>query len=195
MKKTAIYARVSTSGKGQDVEMQLRDLRSFAQSRGLEVYNEYCDNGISGRKDTRPALDKLMSDARKKKFDAVLCWRFDRFARSTKHLVIALDEFNHLGIDFISYQENIDTGSPMGKAMFTIVSAIAELEADIIKERILAGLSNARAKGVILGRPAPEFDKDELIRLRDSGLSIRAIAERTNLKKSFVHKTLRITTR
>ncbi len=195
MKKTAIYARVSTSGKGQDVEMQLRDLRSFAQSRGLEVYNEYCDNGISGRKDSRPALDKLMSDARKRKFDAVLCWRFDRFARSTKHLVIALDEFNHLGIDFISYQENIDTGSPMGKAMFMIVSAIAELEADIIKERILAGLSNARSKGVILGRPAPEFDKDELIRLRNSGLSIRAIAKRTNLKKSFVHKTLQNKTR
>jgi DNA invertase Pin-like site-specific DNA recombinase len=110
-------------------------------------------------------------------------------------LTVSQGLLNILSQPLKSYQENIDTGSPMGKAMFTIVSAIAELEADIIKERILAGLSNARAKGVILGRPAPEFDKDELIRLRNSGLSIRAIAERTNLKKSFVHKTLQNTTR
>jgi DNA invertase Pin-like site-specific DNA recombinase len=189
--KTAIYARVSTTGKGQDVDMQLRDLRSYAKSRGMEVFKEYCDNGISGRKDNRPELNKLMADARKKKFDAVLCWRFDRFARSTKHLVTALEEFLHLGIDFISYQENIDTSSPMGKAMFTIVSAISELEADIIKERVMAGLANARAKGVRLGRPAPHFDKGELIRLRNSGLTIRAIAEKMGLKRSYVHKTLR----
>ncbi len=188
--RVAIYARVSTTGKGQDVEMQLNDLRSYAQSRSMEVFREYCDNGISGRRDSRPALDKLMSDTRKRRFDAVLCWRFDRFARSTKHLITALEEFKHLGIDFVSYQENIDTSSSMGKAMFTIVSAIAELEADIIRERVMAGLSNAKAKGVKLGRPAPEFDEVELIQLRNSGLSVRAIAERTRLKKSFVHKTL-----
>ncbi len=189
-KRVAIYARVSTHGKGQDIEMQLRDLRAYTQSRGMEVYKEYCDDGVSGRKDSRPALNNLMSDARKRRFDAVLCWRFDRFARSTKHLVTALEEFRHLGIDFISYQENIDTTSPMGKAMFTIVSAIAELEADIIRERVMAGLSNARAKGVRLGRPAPEFDRDELIKLHNSGLSVRLIAKKMNLKRSFVHKTL-----
>ena len=186
----AIYARVSTVGKCQDVDMQLHELRTYANSRGLSIYKEYVDDGISGRKDKRPALDVLMNDAKKRRFDAVLVWRFDRFARSTKHLVTALEEFRHLGIDFISFQENIDTSSPMGKAMFTIVSAIAELEADIIRERVVAGIANARAKGKRLGRPSPHVDQEELRGLRDSGLTIRAIADRLNLKRSFVHKTL-----
>ena len=107
---------------------QLSDLRRYCEQRGFDIYKEYCDEGISGTKDRRPALDELMADARKRKFDAVLCWRFDRFARSTKHLITALEEFGHLGIEFISYQENIDTSSPLGKAIFTIVSAIAELD-------------------------------------------------------------------
>ena len=186
----AIYARVSTAGKGQDVDMQLRDLHAYATSRGLSIFKEYVDDGISGRKDKRPALDELMNDARKRRFDAVLVWRFDRFARSTKHLVTALEGFRHLGIDFISFQENIDTSSPMGKAMFTIVSAIAELEADIIRERVVAGIANARAKGKRLGRPSADVDQEQVQRLRDGGLTIRAIADRLNLKRSFVHKTL-----
>ena len=144
--KAALYGRVSTNGKGQDVDLQLRDLRSYAQARGWKIFREYIDNGMSGRKEKRPALDQLMNDARKKRFDAVLVWRFDRFARSTKHLVTSLDEFNHLGIDFISFMENIDTSSPMGKAMFTITSAIAELEADLIRERVRAGLANAKQR-------------------------------------------------
>jgi len=121
--KVAIYTRVSTND--QSVQMQSSDLKRYCDQRGFEVLKEYSDQGISGTKDKRPALDELMDDAKKKKFDAVLCWRFDRFARSTKHLITALEEFRHLGIDFISYQENIDTSSPLGKAMFTIVSAIA----------------------------------------------------------------------
>jgi len=188
--KVAIYARVSTSGKGQDTELQLRDLRTFAQARGYDIFREYVDDGVSGRKDRRPELDRLMNDAKKRKFDAVVVWRFDRFARSTKHLVTALEEFRHLGIDFISFQENIDTSSPMGKAMFTIVSAIAELEADIIRERVVAGIANARAKGVKIGRPSPVIDRKEVRRLREGGLTIRAIADKMNLKRSFVHKTL-----
>jgi len=188
--KVAIYARVSTSGKGQDTGLQLRDLRTFAHARGYAIFREYVDDGVSGRKDRRPELDQLMNDARKRRFDVVLVWRFDRFARSTRHLVTALEEFRHLGIDFISFQENIDTSSPMGKAMFTIVSAIAELEADIIRERVVAGIANARAKGVKIGRPSPAIDREEIRRLRDGGLTIRAIAEKMNLKRSFVHKTL-----
>jgi len=191
MKKLALYARVSTTGKGQDTDLQLRDLRSYAEARGMTIFQEYIDNGVSGRKDKRPALDELMNDARKKRFDAVLVWRFDRFARSTKHLVTALEEFKHLGIDFVSFQENIDTSSPMGKAMFTIVSAIAELEADIIRERVIAGLANARAKGKKLGRPSPEVDTEELAQLRSDGLSIRQIAEQMNLDKMRVFKTLK----
>jgi len=188
--KIAVYARVSTSGKGQDVELQLRDLRALAQARGYDIFREYVDDGVSGRKDRRPELDRLMNDARKRKFDAVIVWRFDRFARSTKHLVTALEEFRRLGIDFISFQENIDTSSPMGKAMFTIVSAIAELEADIIRERVVAGIANARTKGVKIGRPSPVIDQEEVRRLRDGGLTIRAIAEKMNLKKTFVHKVI-----
>ncbi len=188
--KVAVYARVSTVGKGQDVGLQLRDLRAYATSRGLSIFKEYIDDGISGRKDKRPALDMLMSDARKRRFDAVLVWRFDRFARSTKHLVTALEDFRHLGIDFISFQENIDTSSPMGKAMFTIVSAIAELEADIIRERVIAGLANAKAKGVKLGRPSAEVDSDELLKLRRQGLSMRAMANQLHVSLGCVHKTL-----
>lgn len=188
--KTAIYARVSTANKGQDVDLQLRDLRSYVQARGWEIFKEYVDPGVSGRKDKRPYLDSMMDDARKRRFDAVVVWRFDRFARSTKHLVTALEEFKHLGIDFISFQENIDTSSPMGKAMFTIVSAIAELEADIIRERVMAGLNNARAKGVKLGRPGLDLDRDGLIRMREQGLTMRAIASELKVSAGFVHKTL-----
>ena len=190
MKKVALYARVSTTGKGQDVDLQLRDLRNYVEARGWETFKEYVDNGVSGRKDKRPSLDMLMNDASKKRFEAVLVWRFDRFARSTKHLVTALEEFKHLGIDFVSFQENIDTSSPLGKAMFTIVSAIAELEADIIRERVVAGIANARTKGVKIGRPSPVIDQEEVRRLRDGGLTIRAIAEKMNLKKTFVHKVI-----
>jgi DNA invertase Pin-like site-specific DNA recombinase len=153
-KRVGIYKRISTVD--QSVGMQDADLKRYCEQRGLEVYKVYCDEGISGAKDRRPALDQLMNDARKRKFDIVLVWRFDRFARSTKHLITALEEFRHCGIEFISYQENIDTSSPMGKAMFTIVAAVAELERGIIAERVTAGLRNAKAKGRQLGRKFTE---------------------------------------
>jgi DNA invertase Pin-like site-specific DNA recombinase len=191
MKKVAIYGRVSTTDKGQDVGLQLRDLRKYVEARGWATFKEYVDNGISGTKDKRPELDGMMNDAKKKRFDVVLVWRFDRFARSTKHLVNALEEFKHLGIDFISYQENIDTSSPLGKAMFTITSAIAELELSILKERVRAGLVNARAKGKTLGRPSAKVDREELLRLRSGGLSIREIGARLQLDKMVVCKTLK----
>ena len=128
--RAAIYARVSTSE--QSPELQLRDLRQYAEARGLES-SEYVDSGYSGAKQNRPALDRLMDDARKRRFDCILVWRFDRFARSTKHLLLALEEFRSLGVQFISYQENIDTTSPLGQALFTIVSAVAQLERDLIR--------------------------------------------------------------
>ena len=132
-----------------------------------------------------------MKDARKKRFDPVLVWRFDRFDRSTTHLVTSLDEFNHLGVDFISFMENIDTSSPMGKAMFTITSAISELEADIIRERVISGLANAKAKGARLGRPKAELDISELISLREKGLTVRALAKELDVSIGLVHKTLK----
>ena len=147
----AIYARVSTTD--QSTDSQLLDLRRYAADRGWGIYREYTDNGISGTKDSRPALNALMADAKKRKFALVLVWRFDRFARSTKHLILALDEFRNLGVDFVSYQENIDTGSPLGAAIFTIISAVAQLERDIIVERVKMGLRRARENGKRLGRP------------------------------------------
>jgi len=188
--KVAIYARVSTTNKGQDVDLQLRDLRAYIETRKLTVFAEYIDKGVSGTKDTRPALDQLMNDARKRRFNMVLVWRFDRFARSTRHLVTALDEFRTLGIDFVSFQENIDTTTPMGRAMFSIVAAMAQFEAEIIRERVMAGIANARAKGKRLGRPAARIDTDKLVSLRKEGRSYRQIASETGIPKSVVHKAL-----
>jgi len=190
--RVGIYERISTVD--QSVGMQDADLRRYCEQRGLEVYNVYVDKGISGTKDRRPALDQLMNDARKRKFDVVLVWRFDRFARSTKHLITALEEFRHCGIEFISYQENIDTSSPMGKAMFTIVAAVAELERGIIAERVTAGLRNAKAKGVQLGRKFTEQTSPETVAkvhaLRKEGMGMCRIATHVGLSSRTVWKVL-----
>ena len=188
--KVALYTRVSTND--QSVEMQASDLRRYCDQRGFEVYKEYSDQGVSGTKDKRPALDELMADAKKRKFDAVLVWRFDRFARSTKHLITALEEFRHLGVGFVSFQESIDTSSPLGKAMFTIVSAIAELERAILLERVKAGLKRARENGQILGRPKRlDLDVKELQKMRDKEkLSFRQIAKQVKACPATVYKLL-----
>jgi len=172
--RIGIYARVST--KDQSCELQLRDLRTYCAARGFEAAREYVDVGVSGAKDSRPELNKLMDDARKRQFDSVVVWRFDRFARSTKHLLLALEEFRSLGIQFISYQENVDTGSPLGQALFTIVAAVAQLERDLIRERVTAGIRNARANGKTLGRPKRIVDREEILRLKGTGHSLRQIA-------------------
>ncbi len=187
-KKVAIYVRVST--KDQSVDMQLNDLERYSKERGLNVFKVYQDNGVSGTKETRPALSDLMNDARKRKFDTVLVWRFDRFARSTKHLVTALYEFRNLGIDFISYQENIDTSSPLGEAIFTIISAMSKLERDIIAERVKGGLRKARANGKRLGRPRSEVDTDKIVEYRKQNKSIRQIAKELGLSNNLVFRTL-----
>jgi DNA invertase Pin-like site-specific DNA recombinase len=174
--RSAIYARVST--KDQSCEMQMRDLRAYCAARGFTIIREYVDIGQSGAKDSRPELNELMADARKRKFDSILVWRFDRFARSTKHLLLALEEFRSLGVQFISYQENIDTSSPLGQALFTIVSAVAQLERDLIRERVSAGVRNARANGKQFGRPRRIVNQDEIKRLRSDGASLRQIAKK-----------------
>ncbi len=182
--RVAIYARVSTSD--QSTESQLLDLRRYVRERGWELFKEYTDNGVSGTKDSRPALNELMNDAKKRRFDAVLVWRFDRFARSTKHLILALEEFRNLGIDFISYQENIDTSSPLGSAIFTIISAVAQLERDIIAERVKAGLRRARENGKVIGRPKALFSVEEAYKLRLQGLSLREIGEKIGVSRTTV---------
>ncbi len=152
MSKVALYARVSTKNNGQDTETQLLALREYAKARKLTVFAEYVDVGISGCKYSRPALNQLMADARKRRFDAVLVARFDRFARSTRHLVLALEEFNALSVDFISLSESVDTSTPMGKMVYTVIAAVAELERSLIRERVVMGLQRAKAQWKKLGR-------------------------------------------
>jgi len=187
--RVALYARVSTTD--QSTDSQLLDLRRYVRERGWDVFKEYVDEGISGTKDSRPALNELMNDAKKRRFDVVLVWRFDRFARSTKHLILALEEFKNLGIDFVSYQENIDTSSPLGSAIFTIISAVAQLERDIIAERVKAGLRRARANGRKLGRPRVEVDPAQIQKMRSRGLSLRAIGKQIGISRTKVSEILK----
>ena len=186
--RVAIYARVST--KDQSCEMQLRDLRTYCGARAYQQVTEYVDTGHSGAKDSRPELNRMMDDVRKRKIDAVIVWRFDRFARSTKHLLTALEEFRALDIQFISYQENMDTTSPLGQALFTIVAAVAQLERDLIRERVTAGIRNARAAGKQLGRPTRIVDREQILRLRAEGASIEKIAATVGVGYGTVRKRL-----
>lgn len=169
--RVAIYARVSTVNHGQDVGLQTRELTQFAAARGWKVAGEYIDAGVSGAKDSRPELNRLMADAHKRRFDVVCVWRFDRFARSVSHLLQALETFKALGIDFVSYSEQMDTSTPAGKMVFTVLGAVAELERSLTVERVRAGLRNARAKGKTLGRPRVTVDAAKIASLRASGSS------------------------
>ena len=174
-RRVAIYARVST--QDQDPQMQLRELRAYAKLRTFIIAHEFIDH-LSGTTSVRPELSKLWQTARARKIDTVLVWKFDRFARSTKQLIDALEEFRHLGVDFISITEQIDTGSPMGKAMFTVISAIAEFERSLISERVRSGLAKARAQGKILGRPKVSAETiKEIKRLRKQGKSLTQTAK------------------
>ena len=179
--RVAIYARVSTTN-GQSPEMQLRELRQFCKARGWQMAGEYRDEGISGAKDRRPALDKLMADAHKRKFDAVVVWKFDRFARSVSHLLRALENFQALGVAFVSLSESLDTSTPAGKMVFTVLGAVAELERSLTAERVRAGLRNARAKGIRLGRPPLKrlsvADIRQLRSDRRKGMPFKKLAQR-----------------
>jgi DNA invertase Pin-like site-specific DNA recombinase len=175
--KAALYARVSTSNNGQDPEVQLRELREYCERRGWTVSSEYVDVGISGTKVKRPELDRLLADAHRRRFDAVVVWKFDRFARSVSHLLRALETFQSLGIEFVSLTEGVDTSTPMGKMVFTVLGAVAELERSLIVERVKAGLRNARAKGKRLGRPRRIVDVSRIAALRSKGITWREIAE------------------
>jgi DNA invertase Pin-like site-specific DNA recombinase len=184
--RTAIYARVSTVGNGQNPEMQLRELRDYCQRRGWEIAGEYVDAGISGAKDSRPELNRLMSDAHKRRFDVVCVWKFDRFARSVSHLLRALETFKALGIEFCSYSEQMDTSTPTGKMVFTVLGAVAELERSLIAERVRSGLRNARAKGRRLGRPRLLVTDSQINTLVAEGHSMVAIGEQLGISSATV---------
>src|SRR5712691_5212628 len=175
--KAALYARVSTTNHGQDVNMQLRELREYCERRGWEIADEYTDVGISGSKDSRPELNRLMADAKQRRFDAVCVWKLDRFGRSLRHLVNALADLESLGVSFVSIKDNLDLSTPSGRLMFQIIGAMAEFERSLIQERVRAGLRNARLKGKVLGRPRRIVNSDQMNLLREQGMSFRGIAK------------------
>jgi DNA invertase Pin-like site-specific DNA recombinase len=183
VKRVAIYVRVSTGD--QHLETQLLDLREMAKQRGLEIVREYTDV-ISGAKAKRPGLDSLMSDARRRRFDVLLVAAFDRIARNVRHFLEVLDELNHLGIEFISLRESIDTSGPLGRAMVVIVGAIAELEKSLIVERVRAGMRRAKLEGRRIGRAPLNVSREEVVRDRRSGMSLTKVAERHHISRASV---------
>lgn len=175
--RVALYARVSTTN-GQHPEMQLTELREYASRRGWNIVGEYVDEGISGSKESRPQLNRLMADVHRRKFEIVLVWKIDRFGRSLKHLVNALADLDAYGVAFVSLRDNLDLSTPSGRLMFQIIGAMAEFERALIQERVRAGLKSARARGKRLGRPRTSVDADQIAELRASGTSWRQISER-----------------
>ena len=188
MKRVIIYARVST--REQNIDMQITDLHQYAEVRKLKVVSEYIDYA-SGAKTDRVNYKKLFDDVRKRRADVVLVWKFDRFARSTRELINALEEFNNLGVDFISYKENIDTSTPAGKILFTMISAFAEFERAIIRERVIAGMEKAKAKGARIGRPKiPPFTIEKVLEMKEQGRSYKEITKKLKISKSAYYKIL-----
>lgn len=188
MKRAVLYLRVSTVD--QHPETQLHDLRQMAQQRGYLITKEYTDK-ISGTKAKRPGLDELLRDARQSRFDVVLVWACDRIARSTRHFLEVLDELSHLKIEFVSFREQIDTGGPLGRAIVVIIGAIAELERNLIIERVRAGMRRARLEGRRIGRAPLDIDRRQVLRDRQRGQSLSQIARAHNISKATVVRVLR----
>jgi DNA invertase Pin-like site-specific DNA recombinase len=188
MKRTALYMRVSTLD--QHPETQLYDLRQMAQQRGYQIVEEYTDT-ISGAKARRPGLDAMMRDARRGKFEVVLVWASDRIARSVKHFLEVLDELNRLNIEFISFREQIDTGGPLGRAVVVIIGAIAELERNLIIERVRAGMRRAKLEGRHIGRKPLPLDREAILRDRQRGESLSQLAKEHLVSRTTIHRILR----
>jgi len=188
MKRAVLYLRVSTLD--QHPETQLHDLRGLAAQRGFEIVQEYSDT-ISGVKARRPELDQLMADARRGRFDVLLVAAFDRIARSVRHFLDVLDELNHLEIEFVSFRENVDTGGPLGRAMIIIIGAIAELERNLIIERVRSGMRRAKLEGRRLGRPPLNVNRDDLLRDRARGQSLTQLAKAYRISRASVVRLLK----
>lgn len=189
IKRVGLYARCSTTE--QSTDNQVSELRNFAQQRGWVIYREYVDKGVSGAKQRRPALDQLMADARKRNIDIVLVWKFDRYARSAQHLLNSLAEFRSLEIDFCSVQDSVDTTTPYGQAMFTMIAAMSQLERELIRSRVIHGVKKARERGVSLGRPAKPFDLAHAKKLKSHGLTNAAIGKRLGISRETVRRALK----
>jgi DNA invertase Pin-like site-specific DNA recombinase len=187
--RVALYARVSTLA-GQNPEMQLVELREYAARRGWQVVEEYVDHGVSGAKESRPALNRLMNDARQRKFEIIAVWRIDRYGRSLRHLVNSLADLENVGVSFVSLRDSIDLKSASGRLMAQLLGAMAEFERSLIKERVAAGIRNARNKGKRLGRPPLMLDRGRIDRLRASGASLRALSMHLGISLGSVHRAL-----
>ena len=187
--RVALYARVSTLN-GQDPEMQLLELREYAVRRSWTITSEYVDQGVSGSKESRPQLNQLMADAHRRKFDAVLVWKIDRFGRSLKHLVNALADLCAYGVAFVSFRDNLDLSTASGRLMFQIIGAMAEFERSLIQERVKAGLRNARAKGKKFGRPRAQVDADRVAELRREGLSWSQVCRTLSVSKGSAQRSV-----
>jgi len=189
MMKAALYCRVSTVD--QHPETQELDLRQLAAQRGLEIVEVYTDHGYSGARARRPGLDRLMSDARRGRFQVVICWSFDRLARSVRHLLETLDELSRLQVEFISLREQVDSGGPLGRAIVVIVGAVAELERSLIIERVKAGMRRARLEGTHIGRRPLELDRDAILRDRARGLSLGQLAKTHRISRTTAARVLK----
>lgn len=187
--KVALYARVSTINKGQDLDTQLLPLKRYCKERDWEVVEIYTDT-MSWTKESRPSLNQLLTDAQQKKFTSVLVFRFDRISRSTKQLIELLETFRKLSISFISITENIDTTTPAGSMMFTIIAAFAKFERDIISERVKFGIEKARINGKQIGRKRIEVDIDKIFDYYSQWMSIRKISIECGVSRSKIHRLL-----
>jgi DNA invertase Pin-like site-specific DNA recombinase len=188
--KVAAYARVSTNNHHQDPEVQLRDIRDYCDRKGWELTQVYVDKGISGTKSSRPELNRLMVDVETKRFDGVIVWKFDRFARSSAHLINSLDKFKVLGMAFVSVQDSIDTSTAMGECMFTIIAAFAQFERSVTVERIKAGLRNAKAKGHLPGKKRRLFDLPAIRERMSEGESLRKVAKTLRISPALLSRRL-----
>jgi putative DNA-invertase from lambdoid prophage Rac len=186
---TGLYARVSTTNHGQDTELQLKDMRDYCASRGWNTV-EYVDEGVSGSKDSRPQLNRMMADAKARKLDVILCWKLDRFGRSLRHLVNSLAELEAVGVAFISLKDSIDLSTPAGRLMFGVIASMAEFERDLIRERVRAGIAHAKSKGRRFGRKAVVIDIARVKALRAEGQTIREIAGALGCSRTLIHNKL-----
>jgi DNA invertase Pin-like site-specific DNA recombinase len=186
----AVYARVSCSD--QTPRAQIDELRALSAQRGWRIIGEYVDQAVSGSKDRRPELDKLMADVHRGKVDVVLVWKFDRFARSLKHLITALEDFRVRGVEFVSMNDAIDTSTSVGRFTFSVIAAVAELERDVIRERTRAGIAAAKRRGVRVGRPRVEVDVDAARRLLATGGSVRSVAKTLKMGASTLARALKV---
>lgn len=189
MKRAAIYARVSTNN-GQSPEMQLKEVRQYCARREMTIIREYVDKGVSGAKEHRPALDQLIADCRRRTVDCVVVYRYDRFARSLRQLVNALEEFRALGIDFVSLHEGVDTSTPNGRLVFGIFASIAEFERELIRDRVRSGIALAKSHGKRLGRPRVVVDRLRIAVLRKDGRSWAEICEALGISKGTAQRAV-----